>query len=73
VTAILRGMSPCRKHPCSVEHAELVRGFREHSALWEEQAERETGGYAGDMAAYLETHPRPQFRDWLIHTRKAVQ
>lgn len=70
VTAILSGLSPCRRHPCSVEHADRVRGFRELASLWEEQAERETGGYPGDMALYLQSHPRPQFKDWLVHTRR---
>lgn len=70
MTAILSVLSPCRSHPCSVEHAERVRGYREWVAVWEAQAEQVTGGYAGDMKAYLENNPRPQFRDWLIHTRR---
>ena len=70
MTAILSGWSPCRRHPCSVEHAERVRGFRELTALWEERAERETGGYEADLAMYVQSHPRPRFKDWLIHTRR---
>lgn len=70
MTAILPGLSPCRSHPCSAEHAEIVAGFREHAALWEQEAERETGGYAGDLAVYVQSKPRPLFRDWLIHTRR---
>lgn len=72
MTAILSGWSPCRRHPCSVEHAERVRGFRELASLWEEQAERETGGYPADLALYVQSNPRPQFKDWLIHTRRAA-
>jgi hypothetical protein len=53
-----------------VEHAERVQGFREHLALWEAQAEQVTGGYPGDMEMYLQSNPRPRFRDWLIHTRR---
>jgi hypothetical protein len=22
------------------------------------------------MALYLQSHPRPQFKDWLVHTRR---
>lgn len=69
MTAIHRALSPCRNHPCSVEHAERVRGFREHAEIWEARAEQATGGYAGDLAAYVQSHPRPQFKDWLIQTR----
>lgn len=72
MTFILPNRSPCRRHPCSAEHAERVRGFRELASLWEEQAERETGGYPADLALYLESNPRPQFKDWLIHTRRAA-
>jgi hypothetical protein len=70
VTAIIPGLSPCRRHPCSTEHAERVSGFREWAAMWDRQAERETGGYPADMRAYLQSNPRPQFRDWLIQTRR---
>lgn len=66
-------LSPCRRHPCSVEHAELVRGFREISMLWEEQAERETGGYEEDMRMYLQSNPRPLFRDWLLHSKNRLR
>lgn len=72
MTAIRSALSPCRRHPCSVEHAERVRGFRELTSLWEEQAERDTGGYAEDLRLYLQSNPRPQFKDWLIHTRRAA-
>lgn len=70
MTAIIPGLSPCRSHPCSAEHAERVAGFREWAATWEAQAERETGGYSGDLKVYVQSNPRPQFRDWLIHTRR---
>ena len=61
--------SPCRRHHCSVEHAEVVNGYREISMLWEQQAERETGGYEEDLRLYLQRNPRPLFRDWLIHSK----
>lgn len=67
----LRGLSPCRPHPCSVEHADRVLGFRELAQAWEQQAERVTSGYAADLAWYVQSNPRPQFRDWLTHTRSA--
>jgi hypothetical protein len=71
VTAILPDLSPCRRHPCSLEHADVVTGFREHAARWEAEAERETGGYETDLVRYALDHPRPLFRDWLIHQRRA--
>ncbi|PWK81673.1 hypothetical protein C8D88_11684 [Lentzea atacamensis] len=72
MTSIRPALSPCRRHPCSVEHAERVRGFRELASSWEERAEREAGGYPADLALYAQSNPRPQFRDWLIHTRRAA-
>lgn len=69
MTAIMPGLSPCRRHPCSAEHAERVTGYRELAATWEQQAEQETGGYPGDLVTYVQSNPRPLFRDWLIHTR----
>lgn len=39
------------------------------SMLWEEQAERDTGGYEEDLRLYLQSNPRPLFRDWLIHSK----
>lgn len=63
--------SPCRKHPCSVEHADVVWGFREVARLWEEQAEAITGGYESEMDRYAEDHPRPTFRDYLIKRKRA--
>jgi len=71
MTSIEYGNSPCRRHPCSVEHAELVRGYREYASMWEQQAEIATGGYESDMQMYLQSNPRPQFRDWLLHNRRA--
>lgn len=70
MTAILPGLSPCRPHPCSAEHADRVQGFRELASLWEQRAEVETGGYSGDLVAYVQSNPRPLLRDWLIHTRR---
>lgn len=72
MTTILSGVSPCRRHPCSLEHADVVTGFREHAALWEAEAERVTGGYAADLEAYEQSHPRPLFRDWLINSRRSA-
>ena len=70
MTAIDPLVSPCRSHPCSVEHAEIVRGYRDWLAQWETTAEAATGGYASDLAAFVESRPRPQFRDWLIYSRR---
>lgn len=69
MTSISPRSSPCRRHNCSVEHAEVVNGFREMSMLWEEQAELETRGYEEDMRMYMQSNPRPLFRDWLLHNR----
>lgn len=41
--------------------------------LWEEQAERETGGYEEDMRMYLQSNPRPLFRDWLLHSKNRLR
>jgi len=57
----------CRPHPCSRAHEAMVTAYRELARLWEEQAEQETGGYPGDLRAYLESHPRPQLRDFMIY------
>jgi hypothetical protein len=48
----------------------VVTGFREHAARWEQAAEEVTGGYVGDTVSYTQSHPRPLFRDWLIHQRR---
>lgn len=34
---------------------------------WELEAEAVTLGYATEMAEYEEQHPRPRFKDFLIH------
>lgn len=73
MTSISPAASPCRRHHCSVEHAEVVNGYREMSMLWEQQAEIETGGYEEDMRAYLQCNPRPLFRDWLMHNKGRFQ
>jgi hypothetical protein len=56
-----------------VEHAEVVNGYREYAILWEQQAELETGGYEEDMRMYLQSNPRPLFRDWLLHSKNRVE
>lgn len=66
MTTLEPSRSPCRSHPCSVEHADVVRGFRESARLWLEQAEATTGGYSTEMARYAEEQPRPTFREYLI-------
>lgn len=66
MTALEPARSPCQPHPCSVEHADVVRGYREFAALWELAAEQATSGYAAELAHYLEEHPRPSFKDYLM-------
>lgn len=34
--------------------------------VWEAQAEAETNGWATEMAEFLETHPRPTLKQYLI-------
>lgn len=66
MTTIEPVRSPCRPHPCSVEHAEVVRGYRELAQRWEDRAEQATGGYATETTRYLEDHRRPSFKDYLM-------
>ena len=54
------GASPCRPHPCSLEHASLVWAYRLAWQAWWEQTES-VGADAG---------PAPLFRDYLRHTPK---
>jgi hypothetical protein len=61
--------SPCRTHPCSREHADLVRTYRELAETWRIAAEQATGGYPTELARYRESHPAPKFRDFLTHSR----
>lgn len=70
MTTLESSRSPCRSHPCSVEHADVVRGFQESAWLWLEQAEAATGGYSTEMARYAEEQPRPTFREYLIRRRR---
>lgn len=70
MTSIATQLSPCRMHPCSVEHADLVRSFREVAAIWARNAERATGGYPAEMALYVQTHPRPTLRQFLVASRR---
>jgi hypothetical protein len=66
MTALPQASSPCRPHPCSVEHAAVVWSYRERRDLWERQAEATTLGYADELEHYRESHPAPLFRDHLI-------
>jgi hypothetical protein len=70
MTAIPTASSPCRRHPCSREHADLVRMFRSIALDWEMAAERVTGGYDREMALYLEGHPRPTLKGFLVACRR---
>jgi hypothetical protein len=72
MTSLDPGRSPCRRHPCSVEHADVVQSFREAVRLYDEQAERVTGGYEWEMARYREDHPRPTLKNYLIKRRAAA-
>ncbi len=72
MTSLDPGRSPCRSHPCSVEHADVVRSYWEARRLWDEQAERATGGYGAELALYREDHPRPTLKNYLITRRKAA-
>ena len=72
MTAIPPAASPCRRHPCSREHADLVLTFRSVAETWRVAAEQATGGYRTELARYRETHPAPTFRDFLTHTRRTA-
>lgn len=72
MTTLEPSRSPCRKHPCSVEHADVVVGFREVARLWGEAAEAITGGYESEMDRYTEDNPRPTFREYLIKRKRAL-
>ncbi len=69
MTALAADRSPCRAHPCSVEHADVVRSYREAVRLWDERAEQATGGYEAEMALYREDHPRPTLKSYLVARR----
>lgn len=64
------GQSPCRPHPCSVEHADVVYTYRSMRATWEAEAEAACLGYAAELEEYREKHPPPTLRDVLRHNRK---
>lgn len=70
MTAIPAASSPCRRHPCSREHADLVAMFRSLAQDWAATAERVTGGYEREMALYLEGHPRPTLKAFLVACRR---
>jgi hypothetical protein len=69
MSTIPPALSPCRQHPCSREHADLVLTYRSLAESWRLAAEQATGGYPADLAHYRESHPEPKFRDFLIHSR----
>jgi hypothetical protein len=71
MTTISPNRSPCRRHPCSVEHADLVDTYRLMMEMWNRDAERVTGGYAAEMALYLESHPRPTLKRFLVASRRS--
>lgn len=72
MTALAPSLSPCRRHPCSVEHAELVQSFRSVVECWRAEAERVTGGYEAELALYRQSHPAPAFKSFLIASRRPV-
>lgn len=72
MTAIPAGVSPCRPHPCSREHADLVLTFRSLAESWNLAAEQATGGYPTELARYRESHPAPRFQDFLTYTRRSA-
>lgn len=72
MTAIDPRVSPCRAHPCSAEHADVVLEFRATAELWQQQADEQTKGYAEELERYRQEHPPPLFRDWLIHNRRTA-
>lgn len=63
--------SPCRPHPCSVEHADRVWTYRSMVLDWEKEREAVCLGYAAEEREFEESHPRPTFRDYLRHTRSS--
>jgi hypothetical protein len=72
MTTIPPALSPCRPHPCSREHADLVLTFRSLAEDWQAAAEQATGGYPTELARYRESHPAPKFRDFLTHIRRTA-
>lgn len=75
--------SPCRidrdkgtrRHRCSAEHADLVRGFRLEQHAQQLRAEAATHGHATELATYFgddgagdAVERRLNFRDWLLGT-----
>jgi len=62
--------SPCRRHPCSWWHAELVSSYRAARAAQDARAEAWSAGYATELAAfYREVEAPLTFRDWLVWSR----
>lgn len=65
--------SPCRRHPCSWHHANLVESYRAAAEAQQQQAEAASGGYTTELADYWETHRRLTFREWLMNYREDHQ
>jgi hypothetical protein len=70
MTTIPEDRSPCRRHPCSVEHADVVRSFWDIQRQWRADAEAATGAYETEMASYSQNNPQPTFRDYLIRRKR---
>jgi hypothetical protein len=65
--------TPCRvdvskgvhQHPCSVEHRNVVDGYRSWRENEEQEAERQTLAYATEVDDYWRSRQRPTFRSYL--------
>lgn len=69
-TGGVRG-SPCRRHPCSWWHANLVDSYRAAVADQQARAEAATHGYATELDHYwTHTEQRLTFRQWLLGYRE---
>lgn len=63
--------SPCRRHPCSWHHANLVESYRAAAEAQLDRAEAATLGYATELEAYWrDVEPRLTFRHWLLNYRE---
>ena len=65
MTALEPIRSPCRSHPCSVEHADVVWSYRDLVRSWEERADEVSNGHATELEHFEADHPRPSFKDYL--------
>lgn len=50
----------------------FVMAFREESTRHEIAGENASLGYEQELRDWLETNPKPLFKDWLIHTKREV-